>query len=304
MQTNEIIVVDSIPKDSFVEIVENSLKYALISQPFTINRMGIDSIENKVLNITKGKIAEGIFEFFCHSNDIQVDFKSCETPFWKTDKRDFIFDGLEWDIKNNFFYSEKDVEIDCSTLPALIPNRHSKDQWSKRNKSEIPQSNGIGYVFTFMKMADIQNGKRTNSFIEIDISENYLRFLDKKNFKYLGQPQNTHPQKYEEEFNIIFSSQEIKGIYKIFSQPSLFITGYATYEDWTKFKDTGKNAPQNYMEFLPNGWYRVNKTGSITFLNNVLTATIRNATLPVSYLRPFSQLFPKKSFRYSSFNEK
>ena len=303
MQSNEIIVVDSIPKDSYIRIVEKSLKYALISQPFTINRMGIDSIENKVLNITKGKIAEGIFEFFCNSNDIQVNFKSCETPFWTIDKRDFIFDGLEWDIKNNFFYSEKDVEIDCSTLPALIPNRHPKDQWSKRNKSEILQSNGIAYVFTFMKMANIQNGKRTESFIEIDIPENCLRFLDKKNFKYLGQPQKTHPQKYEEEFNTIFSTQAIKDIYKINSQPNLFITGYATQEDWIKFKDTGKNAPNNFIDFLPNDWYRVNKTGSITFPNNVLTATIKNATLPVSYLRPFSKLLLKRSFRYSSFNE-
>ena len=58
MKLNEVILIDSIPKDMYEKILLESLEYAVLSIPFTINRMGIDFIERRVLNIIKGKLAE------------------------------------------------------------------------------------------------------------------------------------------------------------------------------------------------------------------------------------------------------
>ena len=90
-------------------LMEESVRYSLISLPYTINRMNLLDIESRITNIAKGKISEKIFLHFCDLNEIPVKTKNCETPFYLPDKRDFILGREEWDIKNNFLRHDGDI---------------------------------------------------------------------------------------------------------------------------------------------------------------------------------------------------
>ena len=156
MFENEVIVVNRIPHSEYRIIVVHALEYAILSIPFTYDRMEIPDLQRKILNIAKGKIAEGLFQYFCTQNDIPADFKSCETPFYQADHRDFILIGKEWDIKNNFLYHQGIVLNDHHyvDLPALIPNRGNWDQWGKRLIQKSNQTSATGFVFTYLNHKD------------------------------------------------------------------------------------------------------------------------------------------------------
>lgn len=127
MIEREVIVLNSIPEAEHENLLEACVRYAIISLPFTTNRMGISSERQRILNIAKGKIAEALYWFFCKHNQIRPDFKSCATEFWDVYKRDFLLNGYEWDIKNNFIYHKGDHPGNYVHLPALIPNRFECD---------------------------------------------------------------------------------------------------------------------------------------------------------------------------------
>ena len=79
-------------------LMEKSVSYALISLPYTINRMRLRDIQSRITNIVKGKISEKLFIHFCEQNEIPVQTEKCQTPFYLPDKRDFILGREEWDI--------------------------------------------------------------------------------------------------------------------------------------------------------------------------------------------------------------
>ena len=81
MTKDDIIVVANVNHNDYYNIVNDAVKYALISLSFTLDRMRIPNHEKRAFNIAKGKIAEGLFKWFCKTNHIKVNFESCETPF-------------------------------------------------------------------------------------------------------------------------------------------------------------------------------------------------------------------------------
>ena len=116
MTEKEVIIVDGIPSAQYHSLIEGCVKYAIISLPFTVDRMKIPNPQQRAFNIAKGKIAESLFQFFCKNNGINPDFESCSTPFWTVDNRDFILRSTEWDIKNNFIIAKMGLNLDTPTF--------------------------------------------------------------------------------------------------------------------------------------------------------------------------------------------
>jgi hypothetical protein len=301
MKNNEIIVVDSIPSESYDMIVKSSFEYALLSLPFTINRMSIDDIEYRILNIAKGKIAEGLFEFFCNENNILIDTKRCQTEFWKVDKKDFILNNIEWDIKNNYIYTNPNQKINYVDLPALIPNRHPNDQWGRRiHNLHLGTSPESAFVFTFIKNADVVNGTRKSEFVSTCFNEKQIAFLNKIHNKYNGLPIEAQPFEPQEYIDRFFSLSDDTS-YSLVRREPLYITGIAQSKDWELFKDTGPRTDNNYIDYINPHWYMKSRSGSINFMDHVLWTKIVNKTVPISFLESFHSFIKHNSdYNYAS----
>lgn len=232
MKAEEVIIVDEIPVSDYDQIVKDAVKYAIISIPFTYDRMNIPDLGQKILNIAKGKIAEGLFQYFCQANSITINSQICTTPFYQIDNRDFEFQGLEWDIKNNFLYHSGSelAGSEYIKLPALVPNRDGGDQWSKRDTKYLSHSTGTAYLFSFMKNLSVYSG--SNTFFKIIVSpgqENYVRKLYKQ---FNGKAQSTPPFA-AVDFWINYGDVSVT----ISDRPALIIGGYADQSHWALFKD-------------------------------------------------------------------
>jgi hypothetical protein len=287
MKAKEVIIVDGITTAEYDKIVEDAVKYSIISLPFTIDRMRIPNEKSRALNIAKGKIAEGLFKWYCIKNNVNVNFEVCETPFWQIDKRDFMIDGFEWDIKNNFLYLEKDYFENYIYLPALIPNRHRKDQWNTRNEQKIPGSKGVRYLFTFLKGANLINGTRGDYFLEINLSTRQEEILRDLYSKFNGLPANYEPFNENDFWNDFLDDNS--NLFTLNARPNLVITGYADNTIWDVFRDTGPYSNNNYIDYIQPFWYKkVGMRNSLTWFNGVLWTTITNKTAPVELLLPFN----------------
>ena len=294
MRESEVIIVDGIPAVEYDQLINECVKYSIISLPFTVDRMSIPNEKQRALNIAKGKVAESLFKFFCNQNRIEPDFEACTTPFWTVDKRDFLLDGSEWDIKNNFIYCPEDVlsNQSYSDLPALVPNRFPGDQWSKREQIQIVGSRDIFFLFTFLKNADLTSGTRGSEFLEIVLSDRQQGFIRDLYNKYRGQPQNNQPFT-EQWFWDQMSDLGPLAFYRLNFRPHLIITCYANATHWTLFKDTGPyDRNNNFQTYLEPRWYQKFGTGSINFMNGTLWTKITNATVPVSLLPSFLSMHP------------
>ena len=216
---------------TYDRLVDSSIRYALISLPYTINRMELRQIESRVLNIAKGKLSEEIFFTFCHLNEIPISTELCSTPFHLPDKRDFILGREEWDIKNNFLSYDDDQlsSDDYLSLPALIPNRGDWDQWSKRNTCvHEPTTDSVNYLFSFMK------GKSSQyPFLSLSLHKSQLEFL---NYLMLKVKQFKKP--YEASWFWEKMQQKGKGNpfdYSVKFHPELVISGIAEPKDFDNF---------------------------------------------------------------------
>ncbi len=286
MNEEDIIIVDDLGKNGFEKVVEEAVRYSIISLPFTIDRMSIPNEKQRALNIAKGKTAEGLFKCFCEKNNISIDFKTCETPFWQIDKRDFMYNGYEWDIKNNFLYLEDEIFDRNINLPALIPNRHARDQWSTRNSRKIDNSKGVKYLFTFMKGAKLENGQRGEYFLDINLSSRQKDILRKLYQDYKGLPTDKEPFSELDFWNDFLEDNEC--LFTLNFMPPLVITGYADDNNWEVFKDTGPYSNNNYIEYVRPFWYeKVGKKNSLKWFEGILWTTITNRTAPVEYLNSF-----------------
>jgi len=292
MQENEIIIIDKVQKEFYIDIVYNCLKYAILSLPFTTDRMQTGNIKERILNITKGKIAENLFRYFCEANEIEADFNICSTPFWTVDKRDLVFDNNEWDIKNNYIYHPGNLlnGWNYTDLPTLVPNHKFGDQWSKRNINLTDGVSDVEFLFTFIKGADLTKGKRGKYFLEINLTDDQIKFLHNLYETYRGLPQNNQPFEASWLWNKIgFSGKQ----FYVRFFPTLIITGYANKSHWKLFKNTGPAEPDNFKDYIKPYWYKRAKSGSLNFMNSTYWATKTNASIPVSYLPSFLSRFPK-----------
>jgi REP element-mobilizing transposase RayT len=237
MLAHNVIVVDELPERIENSIINKSLNYALISVSYTNRMMDPDQIGNRIQNMTKGKIAEYLFQYYVVQQKMQLDFKSCQTPFYLPDKRDFLMGEYEWDIKNSFvrtpqkLTSEKIIE-----LPALIPNRPSTpyftDQWEKRNEMKHPVSKGVRYVFTYMERP-IQNDF-IDIFVHPKLKDFYLNIKKNHPYQNAKEPPFTESWFWNEISKVDFPK------FKLNQKLRLYITGWAGEEQFPLFYNTEK----------------------------------------------------------------
>ncbi len=272
MKKNEVIFVKDIPSNIYHKIAIDAAKYAIISIPFTIDRIGLRDRNRQIFNIAKGKLSEGLFKFFCTQNNIEANFNVCETPFYQVDKRDFLLGDSEWDQKNNFIYHSGDqmTSHQYTDLPALVPNRpNRKDQWQKRNERYFKNTKSIKFLFTFMKAAGKNN--RRNNFFTINLSKKQQEFLDKLYDRYKGLPHNEKPFGINDFWEKMTYLKDDQISFLLHEKPSLVIAAYADKNHWDLFFDTeGKN-----------------------FLGGTFRTKIRNKTCYLNKLPSFLSLFPQ-----------
>ena len=112
----------------YERLVLEAVEYAILSLPYTINRMELKETSTRI--------------------------DTCQTPFYQPDRRDFILGREEWDLKNNFLHHRGPVlpPDDYYELPGLIPDRGQWDQWSKRSDClHQPETEAVCFLFSFMK---------------------------------------------------------------------------------------------------------------------------------------------------------
>jgi hypothetical protein len=281
MQHHEAIIIDALDSSLFETLANKAFRYALISVPFTFNRMEKSKILPRIENIFKGKLAEEIFLTYCNSNFIKVDFDACTTPFWMPDQRDFLWLGGEWDLKNNFFYCS-DAEFskfDLTSLPALIPNNYDHDQWSKRNDTLLGQSKFMAYVFSFMRL-----NPDNKAFFKTLLNQNQIDFIQKVIEQYRTIPISkmaSFETWFFKELTHLGTTKLLETCY----QPEMIITACANARHYHLFQNTSAN--DDHYQFLEHSvWYeKMDKV--VRFLDGKVVTTIRNKTCPVGFLPSF-----------------
>jgi len=250
--------------------LKKACKYALLSIPFTIDRMGIRNLEQRIINIVKGKLAECLFKKFARFYNLDIDFETTSTPYYQTDKRDFIFKGYEWDIKNNYVYCQNFSDEDILNFLALVPNKNEHDQWNKRNERFFPKNapNGVAFLFTFIKRP------KDREIIEISLGNNLKKLLEEYWRKYKGQPQLSKPSEYEEDIKKYIHEFDIKSNLDCIE---LIITGYADKKHFSQFWDLEEN-----------------KVFLTSHGEECFHTRIRNKAIEIKHLPSFKSLIDKK----------
>lgn len=270
-------------------VIEKALSYALLSFPYTVNRMQISNLSQRITNIAKGKIAEGLLQAFAEERGLSMDFASGETPFYKPDHFDFSFKGRAWDVKNNFIYHPGD-ELEPEAylkLPALVPNRFDGDQWSKRNNRTL--SNGSSplekaFLFTYLKQSD---ERKSPSFLRIHFTQRSIKALENVGQAVVDKHPETAPYTPKQFFEKLAKVGGIPG-YTILNIPLLIVAGAATQKEWKLFADTDGISEHAYHHYTGR-WYNVRGDGGLIFCGGLLHTKIRNATCPVGFLPAFSE---------------
>jgi hypothetical protein len=225
MDSSDVIFIDDFPTSVYHDIIWESAKYAIISLPFTYARIPGADVSLRVNRILKGKVAEKVIQEFLKVNDVAVEVDKCTTDFWEIDQRDFLFDNLEWDVKNNYLHRKLTDKKDFLDVPALVPL--GAGQWGTRDRLYFP-SKGAGYVFTFCE----------DDKWKVSLSpqqQHHLAVLDRR-FR-SGEAEAPFGQ---EEFWNAFKGL---GEWAVNSdhQPRFALTGYASKDEWGLFQEVGEH---------------------------------------------------------------
>jgi len=269
MSASKFILLNKIPQSVQDDACRQALEYALFSLPFTVNRMAIDDINKRLENIVKGKIAEQIMLDFLIHHAFQLDIKSCETPYYLPDKRDFLLDNYEWDIKNNFLNIDDLSQInDMKQLPALIPNRFDGDQWSKRLKLQFENKKSLICIFTFMPNKTANGAKLFN----INLNSDQEKLL-KQNLEMWAGSKPTSPPFEESDLRKLFTTkQSITESIRRNTDFQILITAIAGANQWKLFE----NKPPS------------------SFVSGIIKTRITNQFCEVGKLPSFYELFASK----------
>ncbi|MFZ1751997.1 MAG: hypothetical protein WAU01_17510 [Saprospiraceae bacterium] len=290
MSLDEIIIFDATPVDEFRKIANQAVRYALISVAFTYDRLGSGNMMSRIENITKGKIAEGLFYYYCDQSNIDINTAPCNTPYWMPDLRDFLWLGGEWDIKNNYFFCSDDdfSAFRLDRLPALIPDNYPGDQWSKRNHHKHTTSRFNAMLFTFMRYTT-----KHRKFFNIDINDPQKQYLAAFGSKAKESPlSRLHlmEQDFYHELDKLGGSEFVRLHY----YPEFIITGCANANYWHAFECADKetvnlgttNGMQYANDYKQQGDY-------ISYLDGALVTKIRNQYCPVIHLPSFRSVVDK-----------
>ncbi len=284
MEAKDIIFYKPTNSINLIEALQKAVSYALISFPFTVNRMNLKNEKYRIHNIVKGKIAEILLALFAEEQNIKLDFKAGETPFWRSDNFDFSFQGAAYDLKNNYVQSANLLpEENYLKLPALVPNRFEKDQWSKRNdKAEGVENRG--YVFSFLT----EDKTSHTRLFDLRISIQTLDFLTRLTEQFSDFRDEKEPFT-ETWFWDAFS--KIGEIPKIVLNriPTLIICGAAKEKHFSFFADTDDKTCHGYRLYTGQ-WYENRPEGGISFCNGLINTRIKNATCPMAALPSFKSI--------------
>ena len=184
-------------KGHFQKALKQAIKYAVLSLPWTLNRMSYNDnktgLKKRLRNIILGKIPEHLIWNVFEEYNIRIESWSGETAFWEKDRFDILvyINGTneEWDIKNLTFDFSKMNRDDWLHLPALIPNRHYKDQWATRNRTHLKESARKRYLFTFLEDPCLQIELSTDqekAFADIEQNKKYYIHQDTIILKKIG----------------------------------------------------------------------------------------------------------------------
>jgi len=270
---SEIIVHKCSSDDEFKLLSQRAFQYALISLPFTVDRMKLRNIKSRILNIYKGKLAEGLLENFALQNQLKIDFEAGESGFWTRDLFDFSYRGIEWDLKNNFTHAQEALPPgEYLNLPALVPNRHQEDQWQKAQKSDKK-----GFLFSFMTQNEFPNQK------QIKLSGAQTEFVKQLNTGDVDRNEKPFQESW------FFEELEKRGPKPQIEHsqiPNLVITGYCLPEHYAQFLDTDGIDHFNYAMF-GGKWYTLDDKNRLNFRGGLIRTRIRNATCPIAALPSF-----------------
>lgn len=276
MDASEIIIHRLSSSDEFDLLVKKAFSYSLLSLPFTVDRMRLKNIKSRILNIYKGKLAEAVLENWAQAKGFPLNFKSGESGFWTRDLYDFSFEGIEWDLKNNFTHSASILPpVEYLMLPALVPNRHGEDQWLRAVNSK-----NKGFLFSFMSQEEFPSPG------QISLSGAQTQFIQEVN-----QSDVDRDEKPFEE-NWFFEELKKRGSEPVIEHsiiPALVITGYATSQHYPKFLDTDGIEHFNYAMF-GGKWYELDPKNRLNFRKGLVRTRIRNATCPIVGLPSFKSL--------------
>lgn len=266
MKIQDLLFTEELKDVEFERLAREAVSYAILSIPFTFDRLGIPDLHRKILNIAKGKLAELLFLNFAHNVGIPINTARTETPFYKIDRRDFEVFGNEWDLKNNYLeHHDSFLPFDeYLKLPCLIPNRGPWDQWSKRNYLQFVDSRQSGHIFTFMKK---RNPGARREFLDFKMTFAQEQMIRKLYEKYEGKSQNNEPYS-EDDFFRDFNDISGEFTTDIIEKPRMIITGYASQE--------------NYIDFLEMPPSKINSP----YINTI----IKNMGIEVSKLPSFKSL--------------
>lgn len=278
MRNDELIFYKPI-KELFESALIKATRYALLSFPFTINRMEINQVEKRIVNIAKGKLSEYLLYLYLYENNINIDVSENTTQFWQIDHRDFSLKGIEWDIKNNFLYHINELlkKDEYLRLPALIPDRHPKDQFT-----QFASNPRNGVLFTFMKWADSIND---NGFFNVELTnqqkDNLMKLYEK--FKGLPQPKEPYTADY------FFTKMEFKQCLSYSKIPFLIITSYSKPENAILFQNPSK-AENHYEYYNGRPWYVAYNKGHSLKFDSYIKTRIPNKICPIERLNSFQSL--------------
>jgi hypothetical protein len=287
MKPADVIIYKASNRDALDKALNEALDYALLSFPFTVNRMNLRNPKSRISNIFKGKIAESLLKLFSEENGLELDFDAGQTPFWMRDAFDFQWKGQKWDLKNNFLYHSGETLSSEAymKLPALVPNRFAGDQWALADEA------GKAFLFSFLRQSDTRDGV---PFFEIHYSDGALRFLSNLSTAHAG----TFPERapyLESWFWATLEKEGGKPTLTMSSTPSLVITGACRQGERRLFMDTDGRSNHGYAHYL-GGWYKVREDGGLSFSDGILHTKITNATCPVGFLPAFRSLLQDKGF--------
>jgi len=148
----------SFSSDEYLPALKRARRYALISLPWTINRMAYTrdrpGLERRLRNIILGKLPEYLITKVLQDYSVRFDLQAGETNFWKQDNFDILLyiNGHveEWDLKCLTTYFKEIEPSEWLELPALIPDRHTHDQWSLRNRTVRASTLQKRFLFVFL----------------------------------------------------------------------------------------------------------------------------------------------------------
>ncbi|HKL02193.1 MAG TPA: hypothetical protein VJ911_00905 [Cryomorphaceae bacterium] len=281
MKAAEIITYQPTHPDALGQALAKSLDYALLSFPFTVNRMNLRSPKARISNIVKGKLAEALLEQYAFENQIPMDFTAGETPFWTRDHFDFKLGETAFDLKNNFVHANDILSAQSYLhLPALVPNRFEGDQWSKRNSS-AEGATERAFVFSFIS----QGATYKTPLFKLKIESEQVNFLigvleehAKKEFK--GAPFTR---------NWFFSELNRRGpkpTVELKRKLELVLCGMAGEGEFEKFLDTDGRENFGYAMYQKR-WYALRAKTGLSFMDGLVTTKIKNATCPMEALPSF-----------------